>query len=197
MCFGKIKGFAGRKSTVGKENMDIFVEQLVKKKRKAVDYATVALVIMIGLILAGLSVLLVIMFAPFMLILSFIVVFAFIYLAIFVAQGTNLEFEYSVTNEYLVIDKIIAKKRRKNLVDIKISTIENFCKFTDSKLQSIKINKNVYACEDYNNDDTYVITYRDPKFGTKAVAFTPNDEIFKAMRPYLRREIITELYYKK
>ena len=70
--------------------MDIFVEQLVKKKRKAVDYATVALVIMIGLILAGLSVLLVIMFAPFMLILSFIVVFAFIYLAIFVAQGTNL-----------------------------------------------------------------------------------------------------------
>ena len=92
MCFGKIKGFAGRKSTVGKENMDIFVEQLVKKKRKAVDYATVALVIMIGLILAGLSVLLVIMFAPFMLILSFIVVFAFIYLAIFVAQGTNLEF---------------------------------------------------------------------------------------------------------
>ena len=123
--------------------MDIFVEQLVKKKRKAVDYATVALVIMIGLILAGLSVLLVIMFAPFMLILSFIVVFAFIYLAIFVAQGTNLEFEYSVTNEYLVIDKIIAKKRRKNLVDIKISTIENFCKFTDPKLQSIKINKNI------------------------------------------------------
>lgn len=177
--------------------MDIFVEQLVKKKRTLVDYATVALVIMLGIILAALSVLLVIMYAPFMFILSFIVVFAFIYLAIFVAQGTNLEFEYSVTNDYLVIDKIIAKKRRKNLVDIKIPTIENLCKFTDPKLRSLKINKNVYACEDYNNDDTYVITYRDPKFGTKAVAFTPNDEIFKAMRPYLRREIVTELYYKK
>ena len=125
MCFGKIKGFAGRKIPVGKENMDIFVEQLVKKKRKAVDYATVALVIMIGLILAGLSVLLVIMFAPFMLILSFIVVFAFIYLAIFVAQGTNLEFEYAVTNDFLVIDKIIAKKRRKFLQIYRPKTSEH------------------------------------------------------------------------
>lgn len=177
--------------------MDIFVEQLVKKKRKPVDYATIALIIMLGAILSVLSVYIVIMFAPFMLFFSFILVLAFIYLAIFAIRGTNLEFEYSVTNEFLVIDKIIAKRRRKNVVDIKISTIENFCKFTDKRLDNIKIDKNVYACEDYENDDTYVITYRDPKFGNKAVAFTPNEEIFKAMRPYLRREIVTELYLSK
>lgn len=192
------KGFKKRSFyTPERGKMDIFVEQLVKKKRKIVDYATVVLIAMLGILLSFLSVLLVIMFAPFMLFFSFILVFAFIYLSIFAIRGTNLEFEYAVTNEYLVIDKIIAKRRRKNLVDIRINTIENFCKFTDKRLENIKINKNVYACEDYENDDTYVITYRDPKFGIKAVAFTPNEEVFKAMRPYLRREIVTELFLKK
>lgn len=177
--------------------MDIFIEQMVKKKRKLVDFALVAIIMMLGLILSALAVYLILIFVPYMIFISFIIVFAFMFFAIRIAQGTKLEYEYSVTNQYLVIDKIIAKRRRKNVVDIKMSNIDTFCKINDKRLDNIKINKSVFACEDYEDEDTYVIVYHDPKYGTKAVAFNPNDEIFNAMRPYLKGSIVAELFYKK
>ena len=49
-------------------------------------------------------------------------------------EGVNVEFEYSVTNGDLDIDKVISKKRRKKFARLKLRDIEYFAPFGDDSI---------------------------------------------------------------
>ena len=91
--------------------MDIFVEQIVKKKFGPKDYAIVAGVVLLGLIIVVLS----------MMFLYGIALIALILVgfgAYYIITSRSLEFEYSITNGDVTIDRIIYRRKRKRVISI-------------------------------------------------------------------------------
>lgn len=180
--------------------MDIFIEELVKKKKSGKDFAVLALLIAGGLIIT-VAILVLILFAT----MSFgelaqiagsvgmLLIAAAWYAVFFIYNSGNVEYEYIVVNNNLDIDKIIAKKHRKSMIemDIKNATImacveDDANNYVYKNLdKSIKVlnfsanNPNLYTYFiDYNSDgDRQIILFQPTskivealwKFNPKAV----------------------------
>ena len=93
----------------------MFVEKLVKKKKRTADTALAILIIIAAISLTLLLFLVPFMFDLSLLYLPIIVTPGVIYVAYRMIASLNKEYEYSFTNDMLTIDRITSKKRRKNL----------------------------------------------------------------------------------
>lgn len=177
--------------------MDTIVEQLVIKKRKAADIAKIILTILMAILLPLICILLAYKVQAYFIYISFFVFLICIYLAWYIITSQYVEFEYAITNNNITVDKIIAKRKRKKLLDLDIRQFENLCKITDSKVANKKFTKYTIAAQDIDSNETYVATYHSEAYGNCALFFTPSDKVLEAMRPYLKREIMMDLFYKK
>ena len=102
--------------------MDTFVEQLVVKPMTPADQAKkFGLIAATGILCLGLAYLSV-MVMPLIL----LVVCAVAYGGYFLVTGMNVEYEYSVTNGELDVDKIIAKRKRKHMLTVRIADYHVF-----------------------------------------------------------------------
>ena len=100
--------------------MDFHVEQLVTKKKTALDYLKVAGICFLTVVL-------------WMFIIMFLIRLGLIAAALLVltgwgalrlVQALSIEYEYEMTNYYLDIDKIMGKARRKRAISIDFHNIE-------------------------------------------------------------------------
>ena len=96
---------------------DVFVEQIIKRRHNAMDY-----LIYVGLIVAFF----IVCFAGLFIIPSFgiLLIAAAGYGAYWLITSRNLEFEYSVTNGDLTIDRIINRQRRKRVISFDCKNVE-------------------------------------------------------------------------
>ena len=94
---------------------EIFVEKIVKRKKQTSDIVLVVLMILSGLSLTLVLFLLPVMFEPSLFLVSIIATPGIIYFLYRMITGLSKEYEYSFTNDLLTIDRIVARKRRKNL----------------------------------------------------------------------------------
>ena len=127
--------------------MDVFVEQLVKRRRTSGD--------IVKIILCVLAILLVLMATPILIGIQYfgsialLLCVGLIYLLYNVLISVNLEYEYAFTNGALDIDKIIAARRRKRLTDLNAREIEIMAKTSNRAYKSYAENrgiKKIYAC---------------------------------------------------
>ncbi|MBQ3124763.1 MAG: hypothetical protein IJC09_05015 [Clostridia bacterium] len=112
--------------------MDIFIEELVKKRRESKDYAVLAVLILGGLIIS-VALILLMLYATLALgelsqiagSIGMLLIAAAWYAVFYIYNSSSIEYEYIVVNNNLDIDKIMAKKRRKNVIelDIKNATV--------------------------------------------------------------------------
>ncbi len=93
--------------------MDIFCEHMVKHKKTPKDNVTVIGSIVLGVILSA-AVLL--FLTRFIGAIAFLLVVGIWYGAAYLIRGTDVEYEYILTNSMLDIDKIMSKKARKRVV---------------------------------------------------------------------------------
>ena len=100
----------------------------------------------------------------------------------------KVEYEYSVVDNTLNVDKIIAKRRRKKIVRLRIDEIKEMVKFNE-KYTGKKINKYFIAVDDVNDDDVYAFTFYNEARGNLAVVMKPNNTILEGMRPKLNPSI--------
>ena len=109
--------------------------------------------------------------------------------------GLNIEYEYSFLSGTMRVDKIIAKRNRKNVLKLDVKVIDDIFKYNDEEMASRKFNK-VYnvATEEYNSDN-YVFTFHSEAKGRCAVVFSPKEKLLNAMRPYLKHEVIRKLFF--
>ncbi len=156
--------------------MDIFVEQLVKKKRDAKDYLIVVLSIAAAL---GLMWLLFSFITTFIGFFAFIVVAVLLYAIYLLVTSINLEYEYCFTNGAFDVDKIINVRKRKRITELNAREIEIMASRKSPEFNRYLTNpafKKVYACEDRNSDDLYFVIYNE-NGEQKMLLFTPNDKI--------------------
>lgn len=172
---------------------DIFVEQLVKRKKSGADYVRVIFSIVAALVLVFIMVVGNIAI-PFFGFFVFIICAGLIYLLYIFVTRINLEYEYAFTNGDLDVDKIINVRSRKRLADINAREIEYMAKISDPAFRQYDQNaeiKKIYACEDKRDPDTFFVIYLDDS-DKKMLFFNPNEKIQEGFRRYNPQKVVLD-----
>lgn len=95
--------------------MDGFCEQVVKRKRKAKDNILAVVYILLSLIIPAVCISLAYVISAYFIYIGFFLLLALVPTALLLINYQKIEYEYSVVDNTLNVDKIIAKRRRKRL----------------------------------------------------------------------------------
>ena len=164
---------------------DIFVEEMVVRRK-----TTLNLLMSVGIVALALALALAIwLFIPFIgSALTVIVLFA-AYLGI---KFQYVEYEYSFTNGDLDIDKIMAKRKRKRLVEVGHQKIKVMAPYTaeyEAETQGYSVSEVVDASASKNAAGRWFFIY-EKQDGTYAfVVLQPSKRMREAMQKYLRTRI--------
>lgn len=162
--------------------MDIFVEQLIKKRMGPKDYMIIGATILVGLVLILASLL----FLPaFFIMILLGVGFG----AYYIITSRSVEFEYSVTNGDLTIDKIICQRKRKRVISIDAHTIEDMGKFRPELLKTKSSYKPYITSENDDARGSWYFCAHSAKEGNVLVTFDPNDKVMNALKPFVPRQV--------
>lgn len=158
---------------------DTFAEQLVKKNPNSSDSMKKVLIIAAGGIIAAL-----------MIFLSTIIPFAFIFIAgvAFVLYrlltSLNIEYEYSVTNGTLDVDKIIAKRKRVSMVTVEVKEFTAFGRY-----ESGDDFAGTTILTSGGGEEDYYAEFKNDIHGDVRLVFSPNERVLECIKPYLPASI--------
>jgi hypothetical protein len=105
---------------------DIFVEKIVKRKKTKVEHLFTVFVFVSAISLIAFSFLIFIVFNVNLLAVSAIISVGIVYLTYRIITSFNRDYEYSLTNDELLIDEVISQRRRNRLF---IGTCKDFTIF--------------------------------------------------------------------
>lgn len=170
--------------------MDRFSEQLVER---ASDKKGMFLK---GLVVAGLILVLVLLGYLTVLFQYSITLFCLvagagaIWLAVYIMQGLNTEYEYIVTNDDFDIDKISGKRKRKRLISVDLKSVDDFGPY----LNETELNPDVTVlAEDGTGIDLWYVFIETESTGKVAIIFNPDERtrknIIGGLEPVLRAKL--------
>lgn len=169
--------------------MDIFVEKIVSKKKGLKEYLKAIAIIFAAFIVAMVA-------TPYILPqggLVIIVYVAIFYGAKYFLTNLNVEYEYSITNGDIDIDKIINQKKRKHLYSTGCKDIELMAKITGSKYSEsiVKAPLTIKAVSSMDSPDAYfaVINSNGKKV---TLYFEPNEKMLKNLKTMLGARLSIE-----
>ncbi len=160
--------------------MEIFIEEMVKKKKTAVDYVKAMAIFVLTVILIFAAFVLMYIFPVFNTIILFIVV-GLVYGAYKLATSINVEYEYSLVNTEIDVDKIVNKRKRKRLTTAPIRGLVSFGTKKNPEYDRYignSVINNIYACVDKNAEDIFYMVYNQ---GDKKnmLIFNPSERIIE------------------
>ena len=174
--------------------MDIFIEQLVRRKLKGID-----LVKSLGISFGCVALFLIIAFLS----MTFLPTFAFSimflsliglgYLCWWLLSGMRIEYEYSVTNGDLTVDKIIAQRKRKRVVSFDVKDVQAFKRYDPNYYTGRRFDNTLHA--DANDDgELWCAEFTHKTLGRTLLIFSPDERTLKAIKPFLKRQIALEAF---
>lgn len=170
--------------------MDIFVEEMVKRKKSAIDGF-----VMLGAVVLGIALvfaLLTFVPAQFMFF-GLLLVAVVVYYTYRVVLSFNVEYEYSLVNTEIDIDKIENQRRRKRLTTATIKGLEvfGFCKDKTDEYDKYKNDtqvKKVFACSEKTSLDNYFFVYFENGV-KKMLIFNPSEKIVSVIEKFNPKKI--------
>lgn len=162
--------------------MDVFVEQLIKKNMGPKDYAIIIATILGAIILVVLSLLII----P---VISFFILIAACFVAYYLTTSRSLEFEYSVTNGSITIDKIICRRKRKRVISVEAHDIEDMGKFRPEIVKNKSGYKPFFASQYDDGRDAWYFCAHTAKEGNVLVVFDPDEKVMNAIKPFMQRQV--------
>lgn len=164
---------------------DVFLEQMIKRRDgakeialKVLSFTGGAIVFMIALLFLP---------TPFGSIALLVGVGA-LYFAWVLATGLNLEFEYIYTNGEIDFDKIIAKRKRKRMITVRISSFDEFDKYDPQKCDKSKFEVKYDASVSLLAEDTYYATFRNKEGKSCILFFNPNERLLETVNSQHRKK---------
>ncbi len=162
---------------------DIFVEQLVKRKKNKRSSLKKILIIFAGVISTFLAI-------EFLFAFSFILI-ALIWFGVYhFYVRENVEYEYSFTSGELDIDKIMNRSSRKRILTVDVRDFEVMVK-KNLENQNKELN-NFTKVFDYSsgeiNENIYIAIFRKDKERVKLI-FEPNEKTLNSIRMYIPNKI--------
>ena len=147
--------------------MDLFAERLIPKKIEGKDIAICALLFIAAIALS----VIVFIFAGFV---AIIVTALALYGAYYLSMGILfVEYEYTLTNDELDIDKIIAKRKR---IELKVYNVKEFTE--GGKYDGRPA---LMLCPDKTSENLYYLL----SGNGECIVIDPNETMFKAFTLYM------------
>lgn len=162
--------------------MDIFVEQIIKKKFGTKDYLIFVGIVLLGCILILASMLFIPDFSVFVLV-------AVCAGAYYLISSRNLEFEYSVTNGDITIDKIINRRSRKRIISMDAHNIEAMGKYNPEEHSAKSYAARLIVSGTDDGKDAWYFAGNNPQKGNILVVFSPDEKVLTAIKPFLARQV--------
>lgn len=170
--------------------MDFFKEIIYKKKRSATDIMTVLTAVFAALFLFRLILLQIYTGNSFLVTLMPVEFLVVAYAAYKVIAGTSLEYEYSVTNDTLDIDKIIARKKRKKVVSVSSKSFEYFAPVSQEHARAFNdsgIIKKIDVTSGNGVPQYFAVYYKNSE--KTMLIFEPTAEIIENFQRYVPRSL--------
>lgn len=164
--------------------MDVFVEQMIKRKKSGADYGIIAGTVVLGFLIVAAAIILPFL-ARFLLILIAGVCFGVYY----VASSRNLEFEYSATNGDFTVDKIVNRRSRKRVCQFDLKSVEAMGKYDAAAFQNKTFDRQLKVGVDDAGTDAWYLIVRLKDSGNTFLLFSPNEKMLAAMKPFLPRQV--------
>ena len=162
--------------------MDVFVEQIIKRKLSAKDFLIFFGILILGVVLILASML----FLPSM---FFLVVIGVCVGGYFLMGTRNLEFEYSVTNGDLTVDKIINRRSRKRVISFDVHDVEEIGKYDAARQAGRQYDKKIFVSTTDEGKDGWFLHFRHKDFGNTLLVFSPNERVLEAIKPFLPKQV--------
>ena len=173
--------------------MDIFTEQIVKRKLSSKDLGISFAASLGGVVLVLISVFILFPLTGVSLI-PLVVLVGSIYGIYWVVTSRNLEFEYSVTNGDLTVDKIINKKRRKRVISFDVHNTEEMGKYDARRMAQRQVEKVLMAAETDTGENAWYIIVRTAKYGRTLLVFSPNEKVLDGIKAGMPRQMRFDVF---
>ena len=168
-----------------KENiMDTYSEQLVTKKKNQNDSMKKLIIFLTSIILCGFLVFASLLYFEFAL-LAVAALAAVIFGAYKLISGFNIEYEYSITNGEIDIDKIIAKRKRVHMLTAEVKSFTAFGKY-ESVNDSFS---GTTVKADGADEEAFFAEFKSEDYGETRLIFSPDEKFMKCIKLYLPRNI--------
>ena len=169
--------------------MDFFSEYMVKAKKKHSDYIKIVLILLAAAILSFIlySVFTIFVYVPIIPQIAFLGIFLVWYFAItkFVRRY-NIEYEYTLTESELDVDKIMSRSMRKKLLSVNVRSFEIMAPLASSYYtDSYKSYKPIFAASAEDSENAYFAAFKNDGQNT-VVIFEPNNRMLDIIERYCR-----------
>ena len=174
---------------------DVFIERMIKKKFESTD-VLILLGIVVGMIVAVL--------------IGFVVGFMLVpfpMLTLLVALGAGfggyklltmrlLEYEYSLTNGYVAVDKIMNRASRKRMTAFECNTAEDIGQYpqNEARLKFQSFDTRIFATEYSDHRDAWYMIVRSQKTGKTLVVFNPDEDLLEGIKKFIPRPLKFEKF---
>ncbi len=165
--------------------MDNFAEQLVKKNETSSDKTRRVLMIVVGILFsAALAVLAVLQLRnPLIALLGLVLAVISGYGTFNIVQNTYVEYEYAFTNGELDVDKIIAKKKRREMISTNVRQFTAFGKYSDD-LEETEDMTVIFATDNIASHEYYA-DFNDETVGSARLVFSPDEKMLENITKFL------------
>lgn len=168
--------------------MDFFSEKIVARRKDSKDYLIYTFFIFGASLVLCLSVFIRPLLGVWPLIAAGV-----IYLGYVVFTSRDIEFEYTMTNMDLDIDKIIAKRKRKQIFSANGESFELIAKYPSENYEQVskEVKTRIEAVSTMNSPDIYFILLN-CKNGRTIVFFEPDEGMLNTFKKYMPRKVVNE-----
>lgn len=164
--------------------MDVFVEQLVKRKKGLIDYGILLVVAVLGVL-----VMLAAMTVPILATLRIIVLAGVCGIIYYVDALRNIEYEYSTTNGDFTIDQIVNRRRRKKVCSFDLRNVEEMGQYDPAALQNKTFERRLKVGTDDSKTGAWYLIVRLKDAGNTLIIFNPEERMLAAIKPFLPRQV--------
>ncbi len=195
MCYTFFKCSRKEKGKWSISMGDVFVERMVKKKTEGAD-----ILIFVGILAAVLVV------SAIGFVVGFLVV-GFPSLTLLVAAGAvfggyklismrMLEYEYSLTNGFVTVDKIMNRSSRKRMTSFECDTCEDIGVYAENeaRLKNRSFDARVFATQYADRRNSWYMIVRSKKTGKTLVVFDPDEDLQDALKKFIPRQLKFEKF---
>lgn len=172
--------------------MDNFAEQLVKKNETSSDKTRRVMMIVVGILFSiALAVLALLQLrTPLLALLGFVLSVISAYGTFNIVQNTYVEYEYAFTNGELDVDKIIAKKKRREMVSTNVRQFTDFGKYSDD-LEETDDMTIIFATDNIASHEYYA-DFNDEAVGPARLVFAPDERMLENIVKFLPAKLRTK-----
>lgn len=168
--------------------MDTFFEHMVKRKKNTKDILMIVLAVLVAVI--AIYLLTALYMVPLIATLVLPLQALMIFLCYKFITKYNVEFEYSVTNGDIEVDKIINKQKRKKVVSIDSKGINMIVPLGDDRIPQTDEGKIIDASSGNPEADIYCVIYGDG--GRNILIFEPTEKIIEELKKRNPRKVFTK-----